>query len=93
MRHSVTLDRIRNTIAETGASIREVADQSGVSFSTIARALRGEGSLSPRTDAKLRRWLGDTVPELPETIPMPQSRAHAEMMLLVAERYLKDNQS
>lgn len=89
-----TLIRTQNRISDYGLSIRAAASEAGVSFSSLARALRGDGGITPPTDRKLRRWLGDDVPEiaaLPPTIPMPQSREHAEMMLLVAERYLKDN--
>ena len=86
-----TIERVRGAMQEFGLSGRAVADQAGVSFSALARATRGDGGISATTDAALRRWLGDDVPELPPTIPMPVNRCHAEMMLLVAERYLADN--
>lgn len=47
-----------------GLSLRDVASESGVAFSTISRMERGIGECSPDVETRLRAWLGEDV-ELP----------------------------
>ena len=54
--HRVTDERTRQ-----GLSLRSLGKVSGVSFSTLARVERGEGSFDAESERKLRIWLGEDV--------------------------------
>jgi transcriptional regulator with XRE-family HTH domain len=50
--------RLRIQRQAKGLSLREAADEIGVSFNTIARVERGLACMGPTAD-RLRAWLGD----------------------------------
>lgn len=90
---SETLSRYIELRIHRDLSIREAAGEIGVSFSSLARAERGAGSLSKDTERRMRRWLGDDVPfEMSEMdfVPVPVSVEHAKSMIAVATAYLSN---
>ena len=67
-----TIDRVLKKANDEGLSIRKIGMQSGVSFSTIARAIRHRDVVpEPETDQKLRAWLGD---DLSDEVPCEVKR-------------------
>lgn len=56
------IDRAQAKRNKLCLSLREAAPLIGVSFSTLARLERGQGSPSLLVGRRLRRWLGEDVP-------------------------------
>jgi hypothetical protein len=67
-----TVKRLKATIAERGATLRDVAQAAGCQAATISRALRGV-SANQTTQQRLREWLDRPVPEVADT-PAPFRR-------------------
>ena len=52
---------LRTKRGQDGLSIRALAEKIGVSFSTLSRLERGEGTPDPNTKIKILNWLGGQI--------------------------------
>lgn len=66
---------LRDVLAQTQTDPTNLARKSGVAPSTLLRFLRGDGSLSFRTAAKLAHATGAKLPMVAEQQPQPQPLA------------------
>ena len=79
--------RVKKAREDLGISIRTLATESGVSFSSIARAERGDGAYSSRSERALKVWLGDDVSG---SISPQQERAAREIGIVIARAFQKE---
>ena len=62
-------DRVKSERLSQNLSCRQLSILTGVSFSTISRAERGEGGLNPESTEKLEAWLSGV-----ESLPTDEAR-------------------
>ena len=79
--------RVKKSREDLGISIRTLAAESGVSFSSIARVERGDGTYSPRSERALKVWLGDDVSE---SLSPQQETAARELGIVIARAFQKE---
>lgn len=78
-------DKLRKVMEARQLSLRDVANRTGVSFSTISRFLRSHGTINMTNYNRLDAWLNGTPHPKPKLVSTKQIKVGGRRFLITIE--------